>query len=248
MRYSPHLLDEIRARLPVSQVAGRRVALKKAGREYRGLSPFKVEKSPSFFVNDQKGFYHCFASGEHGDIFTFLIKTEGLSFPEAIEKLASDAGMELPARDARDDEREKARRSLYDVMELAAAFFEHELQGLVLASVPKVMHASGAVGMSVPAGDAAMNSGAAGLSSGSAAAGAAQPQAVHWLDDLERESRALLQSGVPAVWDTLTRQFEARLIQTALAVTRGRRIEAAQKLGIGRNTITRKIQELSIGD
>ena len=123
-----------------------------------------------------------------------------------------------------------------------------ELQGLAVAGVPKVMHASVAVGVSVPAGDAAMNSGAAGLPSGSAAAGAAQPQAVHWLDDLERESRALLQSGVPAVWDTLTRQFEARLIQTALAVTRGRRIEAAQKLGIGRNTITRKIQELSIGD
>ncbi len=76
----------------------------------------------------------------------------------------------------------------------------------------------------------------------------AQPLAVHWLDDLERESRSLLQSGVPAVWDTLTRQFEARLIQTALEVTRGRRIEAAQKLGIGRNTITRKIQELGVDD
>ncbi len=76
----------------------------------------------------------------------------------------------------------------------------------------------------------------------------AQSVAVHWLDDLERESRSLLQSGVPAVWDTLTRQFEARLIQTALEVTRGRRIEAAQKLGIGRNTITRKIQELGVDD
>ncbi len=96
MRFSPNLLDEIRARLPVSQVVGRKVALKKKGREYAGLSPFKSEKTPSFFVNDQKGFYHCFASGEHGDIFTFLMKTEGLEFPEAVERLAEEAGVPLP--------------------------------------------------------------------------------------------------------------------------------------------------------
>jgi len=69
-----------------------------------------------------------------------------------------------------------------------------------------------------------------------------------WLDDLESEARRLLEAGSPEVWDVLTRQFEARVIRTALAITRGRRIEAAQKLGIGRNTITRKIQELSIDD
>ena len=97
MRYPPHLLDEIRARLNVSDVVGRTVALKKKGREFAGLSPFKSEKTPSFFVNDQKGFYHCFASGEHGDIFTFLMKTEGLSFPEAVERLAGEAGVEHPA-------------------------------------------------------------------------------------------------------------------------------------------------------
>ncbi|MGI9409953.1 MAG: CHC2 zinc finger domain-containing protein, partial [Hyphomicrobiaceae bacterium] len=96
MRFSPQTLDEIRARLPVSQVVARKVALKKKGREYAGLSPFKTEKTPSFFVNDQKGFYHCFASGEHGDIFTFLIKTEGVSFPEAVERLAAEAGVALP--------------------------------------------------------------------------------------------------------------------------------------------------------
>ena len=96
MRYPPGILDEIRARLPVSQVVARKVQLKKAGREFRGLSPFKVEKTPSFFVNDQKGFYHCFASAEHGDIFTFLIKTEGLTFPEAVERLAAEAGVSLP--------------------------------------------------------------------------------------------------------------------------------------------------------
>ena len=98
MRYPPDLLDEIRSRLPVSRVVERRVKLKRAGREYMGLSPFKTERTPSFTVNDQKGFYHCFASGEHGDIFKFLMQTEGLTFPEAVERLAAEAGVPLPAR------------------------------------------------------------------------------------------------------------------------------------------------------
>ena len=76
----------------------------------------------------------------------------------------------------------------------------------------------------------------------------AAPMPTHWLSDLERESRSMLQAGMPDVWDTLTRKFEAQLIHTALEITRGRRIEAAQKLGIGRNTITRKIQELGLED
>src|SRR5271165_7083618 len=97
MRYPPALLDEIRSRLPVSRVVERRVKLKRAGREYAGLSPFKTERTPSFTVNDQKGFYHCFASGEHGDIFAFLMKTEGLTFGEAVERLAMEAGVPLPA-------------------------------------------------------------------------------------------------------------------------------------------------------
>ena len=96
MRFTPQILDEIRARLPVSEVVGRRVKLKKQGREWAGLSPFNAEKSPSFFVNDQKGFYHDFSSGRHGDIFKFLQETEGLSFPEAVESLASLAGVDLP--------------------------------------------------------------------------------------------------------------------------------------------------------
>ncbi len=127
MRYSPHLLDEIRARLPVSQVVGRRVALKKAGREYRGLSPFKVEKSPSFFVNDQKGFYHCFASGEHGDIFTFLIKTEGLTFPEAVERLAGEAGVALPKPTAEDAAQYDQRQRLLEVLAASAKFYAEQL-------------------------------------------------------------------------------------------------------------------------
>ncbi|MBN8911921.1 MAG: DNA primase, partial [Rhizobiales bacterium] len=129
MRFSPHLLDEIRARLPVSQVVGRKVALKRKGREFAGLSPFKVEKTPSFFVNDQKGFYHCFASGEHGDIFKFVMATEGLSFPEAVERLAQEAGVALPKPDARDDAREDQRVRLLALMEESAKFFETSLTG-----------------------------------------------------------------------------------------------------------------------
>ena len=124
MRYPPQLLDDIRARLPVSQVVGRKVALKRKGREFSGLSPFKVEKTPSFFVNDQKGFYHCFASGEHGDIFTFLMKTEGLSFPEAVERLAGEAGVDLPKPSERDEQRSDERQRQYALLEASAAYFE----------------------------------------------------------------------------------------------------------------------------
>ncbi len=127
MRFTPHLLDEIRARLSVSQVVARKVPLKKKGREFAGLSPFKSEKTPSFFVNDQKGFYHCFASGEHGDIFTFLMKTEGLSFPEAVERLAEEAGVVLPKSEPQDQEREDERQRLYRLLETAAQFFSEEL-------------------------------------------------------------------------------------------------------------------------
>jgi DNA primase len=128
MRFSPNFLDEIRSRLSVSQVVGRKVALKKAGREYRGLSPFKAEKSPSFFVNDQKGFYHCFASGEHGDIFTFLMKTEGLEFPEAVERLAAEAGVPMPKQLERNVEQEDQRERLYRLLEASAEFFQSALR------------------------------------------------------------------------------------------------------------------------
>ncbi len=131
MRYPASLLDEVRARLPVSAVVGRKLRLKKAGREWKALSPFNAEKTPSFYVNDQKGFYHCFSSGKHGDIFTFLMETEGLSFPEAVERLAAEAGVALPKTSFESREEDERRRSLYDVMELAAGFFEAQLQGRI---------------------------------------------------------------------------------------------------------------------
>jgi DNA primase len=127
MRFPPSLLDEIRARLPVSQVVSRKVALKRAGREFKGLSPFKQERTPSFTVNDQKGFYHCFASGEHGDIFAFVVKTEGLSFPEAVEQLAQEAGVPMPEAGPRDIQAEDTRARLYALVAAAAAYFEAQL-------------------------------------------------------------------------------------------------------------------------
>jgi DNA primase len=128
MRFTPRFLEELRDRVPVADVVGRKVKLIRRGRNHVGLCPFHSEKSPSFSVSADKNFYHCFGCGVHGDIISFVMETEGLSFPEAVEQLASQAGMALPARDEREEEREKARRSLYDVMELAAVFYEGELQ------------------------------------------------------------------------------------------------------------------------
>ncbi|HEY1311652.1 MAG TPA: DNA primase [Pseudolabrys sp.] len=127
MRFTPQFLDELRARLPVSEVVGRRVKLRKQGREFVGLSPFNKEKSPSFTVNDQKGFFHDFSSGKHGDIFGFVMETEGVAFPEAVERLAQMAGVALPKVSHEDEQRDARRKTLHDIMELAAKFFEATL-------------------------------------------------------------------------------------------------------------------------
>lgn len=127
MRFTPQFLDDLRARLPVSEVVGKRVKLKKAGREWKGLSPFQQEKSPSFFVNDEKGFYHDFSSGKHGDIISFVMETDGCGFPEAVERLAQMAGVALPAATPDAARHEQRRKTLYDVMELAAKFFADTL-------------------------------------------------------------------------------------------------------------------------
>jgi len=128
MRFPQSFLDEIRARLPVSHVVARRVQLKRRGREFVGLSPFKQEKTPSFTVNDEKGFYHCFASQEHGDIFTFLMKMEGLSFHEAVEQLAQEAGLPVPKASPEMERRERGNDRLRALMEESAAFFEAALR------------------------------------------------------------------------------------------------------------------------
>jgi DNA primase len=128
MRFPPSFLDDLRARLPVSEVVGRRVKLKKAGREWKGLSPFNQEKTPSFFVNDQKAAWFDFSSGKNGNIFDFLMQTEGVSFPEAVERLASMAGVALPRFTPEAEAREERRKTLHDVVEIAAKFFEATLQ------------------------------------------------------------------------------------------------------------------------
>ena len=129
MKFSDSFLDEIRTRLPVSTVVSRRVPLKRAGREWKGLSPFNKEKTPSFTVNDQKGFYHCFSSSKHGDIFTFVMETEGLSFPESVERLAGEAGVPMPAPDPQYERAAKERLGLIDALEAAAKLFEEALRG-----------------------------------------------------------------------------------------------------------------------
>jgi DNA primase len=129
VRFSPSLLDEIKARLPVSQVVGRRVRLVKSGKELKGLSPFNAEKTPSFFVNDQKQAWFDFSSGKNGNIFDFVIESEGVSFPEAVERLAAEAGVPLPARSADAERQEKKRAGLVEVAEMACGYFEAVLKG-----------------------------------------------------------------------------------------------------------------------
>ena len=128
MRFDERFLDEIKSRLRLSDVIGRSVKLRRQGREYAGLSPFTKEKTPSFYVNDEKGFYHCFSSGKHGDLISFLQETERLSFPEAVERLAAEAGVPMPVQDERSVEHDKQRATLQDWLETAAAWFEGELK------------------------------------------------------------------------------------------------------------------------
>jgi len=132
LQFSPSFLDEIRDRVSLSAVIGRAVQWDRrksqAGRgDFWACCPFHSEKTPSFHVEDRKGFYHCFGCKASGDAFTFLVEKEGLSFPEAVERLAAEAGLALPQAAPQEEERAAERRSLYDVMEMSAKFFERAL-------------------------------------------------------------------------------------------------------------------------
>ncbi len=129
MRFPPSFLDDIRGRVSISSVVGRKVAWDRrktnVGKgDFWACCPFHGEKTPSFHVEDRKGRYHCFGCKASGDIFTFLVEKEGMKFPEAVERLASEAGLPMPQVSEADVRREEQRASLYDIMEIAAAFFE----------------------------------------------------------------------------------------------------------------------------
>ena len=120
-------IDELRARISVVDVVGAKVKLVKKGREYQGLCPFHNEKTPSFTVNEAKGFYHCFGCGAHGDILKFEMDANGLPFMDAIQKLAHQAGLSVPKFSQSDKNEAEERKSLYEIMEQACLFFEKNL-------------------------------------------------------------------------------------------------------------------------
>ena len=128
MSLSPAFLDELRARTSLSGVIGRTTRLTKAGREFKACCPFHNENSPSFTVNDDKGFYHCFGCGAHGDAIRWLTDQRGLAFMDAVKELAGEAGLELPAMDPRAAEKAEQRQGLDDVMVAAQAWFVERLR------------------------------------------------------------------------------------------------------------------------
>lgn len=129
MAFPAHFIDEVRTRVGLADVVGRRVKLTRRGAEHSGLCPFHAEKTPSFTVNEDKGFFHCFGCGKHGSVFDFVMETEGLNFPEAVEKLAQEAGLQVPQETPEAAARAKAQAGLHDVVEMAAAFFQGQLTG-----------------------------------------------------------------------------------------------------------------------
>jgi len=129
MAFPPGFLDELKARVSLSDVVGRKVALKRrSGSEYAGLCPFHNEKTPSFTVNDKKSFFYCFGCHEKGDAVGFVMKTEGLSFPEAVEKLAREVGLPVPQSTPQERERAQEASTLQQVVEEAARWFQKQLR------------------------------------------------------------------------------------------------------------------------
>src|SRR3990172_4310127 len=129
MAFPPQFLDELRARLPLAERIGRKVRLVRRGREYVGLCPFHNEKTPSFTVVEDKGFFHCFGCGEHGDIIGFVMRTENIEFLEAVERLAHEAGLELPRSGRAKPHTARANRPLEAALEGAARWVGGALSG-----------------------------------------------------------------------------------------------------------------------
>lgn len=127
MAFPPSFLEELRARLTLSSIVGRRMRLVKAGREYKACCPFHNEKTPSFYVNDDKQFFHCFGCGAHGDAIGFTMRADHLSFPEAVEKLAGEAGLDVPRMGPAEREKAERAKTLGDAVEAACAWFQAKL-------------------------------------------------------------------------------------------------------------------------
>jgi DNA primase len=127
MAFPNRLLEDIRSRIVLTDVVGKQVTLTRKGSEHSGLCPFHNEKTPSFTVSENKGFYHCFGCGAHGDVISFVMNTEGLSFPETVERLAAEAGLEVPVETPAARAEAKRRADLYDVVEAACGWFEAQL-------------------------------------------------------------------------------------------------------------------------
>jgi DNA primase len=134
MSLSPQFLDELRARTLLSALVGKTVKLQRAGREFRACCPFHNEKSPSFYVNDEKGFYHCFGCGAHGDAIRWMTDQRGLPFIDAVKELAAAASLDMPAPDPRAAEKAERAKSLHDVLAAAAAWFEEQYGGIAGAA------------------------------------------------------------------------------------------------------------------
>src|ERR687886_1971299 len=127
MAFPPGFLDELRSRVSLADLVGRRVKLIRRGRELGGLCPFHHEKTPSFYVVEDKGFFHCFGCGAHGDAIGYLMRAENLDFIEAIERLAGEAGLQVPQSTPQERERAQRQKTLLEALAAAAAFYEDQL-------------------------------------------------------------------------------------------------------------------------
>ncbi|MFZ3484700.1 DNA primase [Sphingomonas sp. 3-13AW] len=149
MSLSPQFLDELRARTVLSALIGKTVKLQRAGREWRACCPFHNEKTPSFYVNDDKGFYHCFGCSAHGDAIRWMTDQRGLPFIDAVKELAQTVGLEVPAQDKRSAERAERAKGLHDAMEEAARWFTEQLHGLAGAEARAALERRGITGSTV---------------------------------------------------------------------------------------------------
>ncbi|HSK42179.1 MAG TPA: DNA primase, partial [Arenibaculum sp.] len=129
MSLPPQFLEELRTRITLSDVVGRRIRLIRAGREFKAPCPFHNEKTPSFYVNDQKGFFHCFGCGAHGDVLGFVMRNDNLGFMEAVELLAGEAGLQVPQSSPEDRRRFERQKGLHDLLEETCRWFEDQLRG-----------------------------------------------------------------------------------------------------------------------